>query len=805
MANIVLPAEQHMDCLSALRQLSADVDETNLDLTKNVIRIQNSEAELGQLCVTDGVTYQWYYETLAKKWSDTMESYLRENVCEKQFSLKISRAGRFITGDVSDTLEDIILEEVADQIEFSGPPTFTVDPDLMVTLSNLTRILVTRCSCKLPELFRMYLGVYGDRWRKSFQGLTRPEIIQRLRNMYVAFKASLTEYALGGFGVGNVYGLYKSLGAVGSNSTVESELNKLIPSELGPMKDFFVTTISAYYADFHPIFWAQVLKSSIDRFVDEAPLLPSEWFAFLSKGLLLNSGPFILKILQAVRPVLTPELAAKYNLTKLSYPLMHPDQVQMVCRSCISEWENYQILANYSASVGHVVKAKHNDSQKPIIIKIIKPLAAAQSCREFQELKSLFPRDSCEDKFVRGMLISNKEEMNVDNEIKNIDRAVLAYPTSYRDVFGLDCVANLDTVRVVRGVVDPVWYCMAMTFAEGVPVSKLIEDDLLGGENNVFRATLHRSLDLLVYRFFQGILEHKFYHGDLHAGNIIFDCKTGKLTMIDFGAVGEMNLFSDDPDIEVIIQVAIMATFHNYVGILDLLSQTLNQKCQSSSLQISYPEPGKVDVKDGVSSQITGLVDTSSPAYRKMQKKLLMLQRSKMGEDVAEKRRTQIMEQAIFSQDAIVKERTLPKPKKENGDPELGWFGALDTDGEADYCDPKRVIPGLPKIPDSENPSSNEIMADIIKFFATNGVNVAVKFNEFYEFQKAYALLLGVLKDVGYSGYRTSTILSRVFSPANNLGQLTNLGSILKIGTFYLEQARYSSRAWEKLNRIQPE
>ena len=63
-----------------------------------------------------------------------------------------------------------------------------------------------------------------------------------------------------------------------------------------------------------------------------------------------------------------------------------------------------------------------------------------------------------------------------------------------------------------------------------------------------FRAVLHRTLDLLVYKFFLVIIKHGFYHGDPHAGNIFFSFKKKQAILIDLGAVGELNVYEENVD-----------------------------------------------------------------------------------------------------------------------------------------------------------------------------------------------------------------------------------------------------------------
>src|SRR5205085_3825111 len=125
---------------------------------------------------------------------------------------------------------------------------------------------------------------------------------------------------------------------------------------------------------------------------------PDEIFAFFSKCLLLNSGPFILKILQMIRPVLSDELKKKYNLTKLKYPVLTPEQADLVLNKVVYDWDMYEVLRPVSASVGHVCIVRRVDEpERKIIIKIIKPLAIAQSCWEYKTLYNVYGDDNpCE-------------------------------------------------------------------------------------------------------------------------------------------------------------------------------------------------------------------------------------------------------------------------------------------------------------------------------------------------------------------------------------------------------------------------
>src|SRR5580700_6433121 len=104
----------------------------------------------------------------------------------------------------------------------------------------------------------------------------------------------------------------------------------------------------------------------------------------------------------------------------------------------------YNILENYSAFVGHVCKiVKVDNPTTPIIIKIIKPLAAAQSCWEYSTLYNIFPEGTCEQMFIKRMLESNGRELNVNNEAKNINRGHELYTAEYKDIYPASIEAKL--------------------------------------------------------------------------------------------------------------------------------------------------------------------------------------------------------------------------------------------------------------------------------------------------------------------------------------------------------------------------
>ena len=118
-------------------------------------------------------------------------------------------------------------------------------------------------------------------------------------------------------------------------------------------------------------------------------------------------------------------MTEKYKLTKLTYPKLTNEQINLMLSKVVNNWDMYRIIDNHSASVGHVSKViKTNNPDKPFMIKMIKPLAIAQSCWEYKTLYNVFKEGTCEQTFIKNILESNGRELNVLNEIENIKKVL---------------------------------------------------------------------------------------------------------------------------------------------------------------------------------------------------------------------------------------------------------------------------------------------------------------------------------------------------------------------------------------------
>lgn len=782
---------QNYDCLNIINMMAKSVDIANDALIKNMTNLEITEPDY--VCVMPDLTFDNYYLVLKSHWDKFINDMIsRQDMCKTSYFIKNFANNNYFSdlSDLSDlslkniNIENIVLDRISTSIiDYISTPTikFETSDNLQIFIKDFINIYISNCNCKLPEIFKYMVKKYLAKYRNKLKNLNKDTFIEVLRHDYNIFKEYLTH-------IKNNYNKFENDNIVNpltkilsdlNSIGVESELERLIPNELGSLKIFFKTIITAYYNNLHPIIWAQIFKSMVENIFVELPFTRNEIFAFVSKHLLLNSGPFILKILQMIRPILTPELAEKYNLTKLTYPLLSTDQVKHILNNVVYDWEKYKILAHYSASVGHVVKVKDlTNFNDAIIIKIIKPLAITQSCWEYKILSNIFPEGSCENDFVRNMLVSNGRELNVNNEKQNLLKGKKYYNASYQDLFGKKIDAELKVVDVLENIILPnAWYAIGMSLAPGYPLSKLIEDNIISGDT-IYRANLHRCLDILVYKFFNNLVNNGFYHGDLHSGNIFYSYTQHKITLIDFGAVGNLNLYSDDPSIKTLLNIIVMSVFYNYDEILDTLTDLLNSKCDDS-----------MDKK----------IEKNSPEYLKLREKLVYCKKYNIFKDNQEKNQQKLYQEYVFSDTRINQEKkdildknTLHKNdkniNKNNTEKSIYYFLDQPDISQEVIIENRDDLPPHKLNDKTITISFVEVLEEIIKFYAVTGVNIAIKFNEFYEFQKAYALLLGVLHKTGYSSYRSNIIISKAINNWKNIKNIVHIGTVTHLTKLYSQQ-----------------
>lgn len=760
-------------CYNLITELCKSVDKTNFDLTNSMTNIS---MKYKFVCIKPDLSYNFFYMSLKKDW----ENLINDSKQCGSVTSDLMNLYKFVGKDVLEKgiNSDKIIQDLTSLIlnpELNSK--FVLEKDFIATLYNFLRSLNYSCSCNSLDFLKMLITRYSDKLKDKFKTTDPKQITEFFKHHYNYYNALIertTTIDMQNQRDNVVKQVSDNLTNVFKFS-VESELNKLIPDELGSLKEYFVKVISTYYNKLHPIVWAQILKKLLEEVFVDLPFTTDQVFQFVSKHLLLNSGPFILKMLQTIRPILSKELAMKYNLTKLNYPKLTSDQIQMIFGKVVVEHEMINIMFNVSASVGHVCVVSHATSpNKPFVIKIIKPISIAQSCWEYETLHNIYPEGTCEQKFIKNTLLSSGLEMNVEHEIDNLKHGHEYYSESYDNAFSHNNGVSLTTIQSLPGKIkEGCWYALAMSFAEGVPLSELVESNKLSKDTK-FRAVLHRGLDLLVYKFFLTIIQHGFYHGDLHAGNIFYSYKNKKLTLIDFGAVGYINIFEDDLDTQTLLKIVVMSIFYNFDEILDVMTDLMNSKCDSKSN-----------------------IDKDKKEYKDFKNQLYKYKVQNIQNFAKEHAKYNQYNNDIFSEKRFRDENNMKENKEDpviNEDNIYSYLEIKPKEKEI-IVENQNSLPVFTEVVgESESVTFAKVLELIIKFYASSGTNVAIKFNEFSAFQKAYTLLLGVLSQTGYNSYRMGMALNKAIINWSNLSSLKNIKTVTNIISVYWDEStKYKS------------
>jgi hypothetical protein len=716
------------------------------------------------------------------------------NVSLDNLELK-NKIGLVNSKAISDKIENIIINKIANDIVKQDNNKFNTSLNVFDNITNILYVFGdSYCMTDINSLYTLLTKYYKLKYYSKLDNLSKKDMIEKikldihfLKNLYdkITSESNLNDLR----SVNNFKLATTITDQIKKNITnlfsfdITNELDRLIPDELGPMKSFFVKLISTYYNNLHPIVWTQIFKALKKNFFIDLPTNYDEFFSFASKHIILNSGPFILKLIQMIRPVLSAELIARYNLQKLTYPLLTHNQINHILSKTLNDWASYNILTNISASVGHVVILnKSSRPSKKFIVKIIKPISVAQTCWEYKILYPIFAENTCERQFVVNTLESIGKELNVKNEIANLKNGAKYYVDNYVDRFNVDIDACIDVVRNIEGIIDEeCWYALTMTLAPGIPVSKFVEGDLLTTDS-LFRARLHRCMDLLVYKFFFNLVNNGFYHGDLHAGNIFFSYAENVITLIDFGAVGTINFFDNSPESDTIVNMMIMSMFYNYDEMFDVLTNYLNTKCAGSEKIVKNDEYGRI----------------KNILYKYKMKNIK--------NDTAQSNKEKKFSHYLFSDERISEENNRDndyvnnfyRTKQNAAKYEISnsIYKVLEYEEQL----PEIIIENRDNLAYSVKQTNDKSITfiDVIKiiyeFYAKNGVNVAIKFSEFNDFQKAYALLLGVLDSIGYESIRTNIFIKKAFYNWRNLSILKHIKSVTKfIKIYFSEKKKYKS------------
>jgi hypothetical protein len=533
---------------------------------------------------------------------------------------------------------------------------------------------------------------------------------------------------------------------------VGEHLNELIPDSLGKFKQFIIRVIVTYYDNLHPIVASHILCQLLVNFEKVLPKSQDEIMSFLFKTTLLNSGPLILKLLQMATVAMDVPTKKKFGLERLEYPLINPRTVDEIFNNILVQPHLCDRVFDVSASVGHVRIMRWNDyipgsarKSPKFVVKIIKAVTSAMtSCWEYELLSRTFdPLTEAEnDQNIRQMLINNGEELDLRAEGAAMKKAHSLYTASYSDLFGVTYPMTLTTIQELGGVLknqDTYWQAIAMELAPGRPLTKCVDDPKIM-DGDVTQAALYRAFDMLTERFVFNLIEHGFAHSDLHAGNIFFCTDTAQMTIIDWGAVVDLNLFAQSPTIDLLRQIVLYVSFFDFRAIVEAVATFLGDEFDASSANLgNFLDKMKMYREDAVRFNL------EHPTSKETYSAIFGSDRTDSEGDIRCSKsgpilRDKLAAKSIYERYDVEFDTTCEtRPLS----PAVQW-SKLELDG--------RKLKAF---------SSNEVIVEIIQFFVENNVDVQSKFPELISFQKAYALLLGVYTTFNYNPYRMQTAILR--------------------------------------------
>jgi hypothetical protein len=850
-----------------LEKLINVIDETNEEIIKNMI-----STEYNYSCVKQNVTYEMYYSILSDKWNKIMddinsdkdncttmsELYAIKKISEhhnistnslkstdnlinnvKSYFVKFlddsNKDNESVTNQMFDVMADLL---VTDDIYFSS--------NIMTTMLNLGNFIKTRSICWLWDFIILSVS---SKIKAEFPTYNKnsmedkEKISLMLRKYFIEIKSMLQLFnkdSANKFFNKNLdimsdnltksYEMSKveSPKIVSNTNFIENELSSMIPESIGPLKCFFVDLIQYYYSSevLHPIIWAQILRAIFVNFLKNPPMSQTELFQFFSKHLLLNSGPFILKILQQVRPFMSVDQRKKYNLDKLTYPKMTESQYKLILSKIVKNWELYRIINDASASVGHVFFVQHSITMEKFVVKIAKPMSIIQSCYEYSKLNTFFEPGTLEQRFVHNMLYSTGKEMQSKSEIENINLGNKLYTMNYNELYsGLNINASITTITVKENIiVDNCWFGLTMTIAPGVPLSKIIESDDKSklSTDSPYRAHLHRCFDLVVYKFFSNIIKSGFYHGDLHAGNVYFSftdepVRKAEITLIDFGAVGTLDIFNDDPDINELIKIIIQSIFYNYDNLFETLVDLLNKK----SINLTTIDKTSDEYKT-FKNKLKKIKVTNIYKYNKNAKNFEDFTKTCINNDkrVNDESSLYIKNKKPINQDKNTKHaKCYNPPNNLPNNTNNENFTLKSIDSLYDLLDLNDNITKKSKIKDDDEYTESlpaydcnvdlsnniisftEIMNMINQFCAKSNINIPITIPDLNDLFKAYALVNGLAGQINYESLRMGNVIKKILFDYENIQTVIKHPiMVLNMYNIYSAESKKYNRILEKIN-----
>ena len=341
------------------------------------------------------------------------------------------------------------------------------------------------------------------------------------------------------------------------NMTLE-EIQKAYAKD--PTITLVKNTLKTYFKDIGPLQQRQMLAAQT-RFCAEieGETTDGARFGALMKG----AGPVMQKMLQGID-------ASKFGDDEFKLALADmKDNLAPISDKAVKAYL-YDLMKNSDdpkivsidvkkslgqASVGQAllctVKREGLEPQE-CVVKILRPNAALAAHREHDLFIAACGDDASMKATFEGRFASIEEELDLTIEAENMKRAQKTYAYD-KDIPEIGTFKNTTSAKLFEGV-KPTSSVMMQEKVEGVTVKQFLEethgkltdananvsvDDLKAMKEKLLKT--HAALVSTSYMWAnEGLFGSGFYHGDLHAGNLMVG-KDGKVTMIDFGNATQLD------------------------------------------------------------------------------------------------------------------------------------------------------------------------------------------------------------------------------------------------------------------------
>lgn len=191
-----------------------------------------------------------------------------------------------------------------------------------------------------------------------------------------------------------------------------------------------------------------------------------------------------------------------------------------------------------SASIGQVHKAVLTETNEPVVVKLLRPeiknimhedLAILMEFASWISSKSLWAENLGFYDLAKGFSLALSEEIDFNIEARNMEQMGIIVQKGEIDVKVPKVYTRYSNENA-----------LVMEYIEGQSVTKA---QALFEQQHVQR---HEFAQTLLNAFLQQALVSGIFHADPHPGNIYVEEKSGRVAMLDYGAVGRLAVQQQD-------------------------------------------------------------------------------------------------------------------------------------------------------------------------------------------------------------------------------------------------------------------